>query len=102
MKDVLREKVKQVPEVRQTLLDSGDREIAEAVPFDNFWSLGLPKETASKTDPNHWPGSNILGRLWLEIREELRKQIDDGYIMKESRKDKRNLKEISSERRLYL
>ena len=50
--------------------------IVEAVPGDVFWSCGLDKEAAAKTDPDYYPGKNILGKILMKIRDELREEID--------------------------
>ena len=77
MKDIIKAKAEQVQEVKQTLIDSGDRLIVEAVPGDVYWSCGLDKEAASKTDPKHFPGQNMLGKLYMEIRAEYRKRDEN-------------------------
>ena len=81
MREVLREKVKQVPEVKKVLLETGDKLIAEAVPNQFSWSCGLSKEATRNTDPAKWPGKNRLGELWMELRSEIREKEgkDDGF-----------------------
>lgn len=61
MKEILRTKVEQHPYIRKKLLESGDREIIEDSPVDDFWGWGPNKN-----------GMNHLGKLWMEIREEMR------------------------------
>lgn len=61
MRDILRAKVAQHEYVRRKLLDTGDRELVEDSWRDSFWGWG--------PDGN---GLNILGKLWMEIRAELR------------------------------
>lgn len=61
MRDILRAKVQQHEYVRRKLLETGDRELIEDSWRDDFWGWG----------PNR-DGKNMLGRLWMEIREELR------------------------------
>ncbi len=61
MKDILREKVKQHSYVLKKLKDSGDRELVEDSWRDDFWGWGPEKD-----------GQNMLGKLWMEIREGLR------------------------------
>ena len=90
MKDIIKEKAMQVPEVKDFLLATGDRKIAEAVQSDQLWSCGLSKEAAKHTDPDKWPGQNILGELWMEVRDELRIQEGDGYTRATVRGQKRN------------
>lgn len=61
MADILRAKVVQHEYVRRKLLATGDRELIEDSWRDDFWGWG----------PNR-DGQNMLGKLWMEIRAELR------------------------------
>ncbi len=61
MKDILRAKASQHEYVRRKLLETGDRELIEDSWRDSFWGWGENKD-----------GQNMLGKLWMEIREEIR------------------------------
>lgn len=61
MRDILRAKALQHEYVRRKLLATGDRELIEDSWRDDFWGWG----------PNR-DGKNMLGKLWMEIRSELR------------------------------
>jgi ribA/ribD-fused uncharacterized protein len=61
MRDILRAKAQQHEYVRRKLLAAGDRELVENSWRDNYWGWG----------PNR-DGHNMLGKLWMEIRTELR------------------------------
>jgi ribA/ribD-fused uncharacterized protein len=61
MRDILRAKVEQHEYVRRKLLATGDRELVENSWRDNFWGWGPSRD-----------GLNMLGKLWMEIRAELR------------------------------
>lgn len=61
MRGILRAKAGQHEYVRRKLLATGDRELVENSWRDDFWGWG----------PNH-DGKNMLGKLWMEIRAELR------------------------------
>lgn len=63
MRKILWAKVRQHEYVKKKLLESGDRDLVENSWRDDFWGWG----------PNH-DGQNMLGKLWMEIRAELRKQ----------------------------
>lgn len=63
MKSILQEKVLQHPYVKKKLLESGDRILVEDSWRDDFWGWGPNKD-----------GKNMLGKLWMEVREEVRKQ----------------------------
>lgn len=61
MRDILRAKVSQHEYVRRKLLETGDRELVENSWRDDFWGWGPNKD-----------GQNQLGKLWMEIRSEIR------------------------------
>jgi ribA/ribD-fused uncharacterized protein len=61
MRQILRAKVAQHDYVQRKLLATGTRELVENSWRDDFWGWG----------PNQ-DGQNMLGRLWMELREELR------------------------------
>ena len=61
MRDILRAKAQQHEYVRRKLLATGDRELIENSWRDGYWGWG----------PNR-DGKNMLGRLWMEVRAELR------------------------------
>jgi ribA/ribD-fused uncharacterized protein len=61
MRLVIRAKALQHEYVRRKLLATGDRELVENSWRDDFWGWG----------PNR-NGENMLGRLWMELRSELR------------------------------
>ena len=61
MRSILLAKVGQHDYVRRKLLDTGDRELIEDSWRDDFWGWG----------PNR-DGQNMIGKLWMEIRTELR------------------------------
>lgn len=61
MRELLRFKVNQHEYVKRKLLSTGDRELIENSWRDGFWGWG----------PNQ-DGQNQLGKLWMEIRSELR------------------------------
>jgi ribA/ribD-fused uncharacterized protein len=64
MRDILRAKAEQHEYVRRKLLATGDRELVENSWRDAFWGWG----------PNR-DGRNQLGKLWMEIRGELRARV---------------------------
>lgn len=64
MHEILRAKVDQHEYVRRKLLETGDRELIENSWRDDFWGWGENRD-----------GKNALGKLWMEIRRELRAQI---------------------------
>jgi ribA/ribD-fused uncharacterized protein len=63
MRELLREKVEQHEYVRRKLLSTGNRELIEDSWRDDWWGWG----------PNR-DGQNMLGKLWMEIRDEWRRE----------------------------
>ncbi len=61
MREILRTKANQHEYIRYKLLQSDNRELIEDSWRDDFWGWGKNKD-----------GMNILGKLWMEIREELK------------------------------
>lgn len=70
MRRAVREKVKQHPEIKMILLETGDEEIIEDSPIDYYWGCGA-----------EGTGRNMLGKIWVEIREEIRKNESFEKIM---------------------
>lgn len=62
MRRILRSKVSQHEYVRRKLLATGERELVEDSWRDDVWGWGPDRK-----------GQNMLGRIWMEIRTELRK-----------------------------
>jgi ribA/ribD-fused uncharacterized protein len=61
MKTILEAKLYYNPQLKQELLNTGDAQLVEYSSKDYFWGCG-----ANRT------GRNELGKLWMEIRSELR------------------------------
>ncbi len=61
MRNILRAKAAQHEYVRRKLLATGDRELIEDSWRDDVWGWGPDRK-----------GRNMLGKLWMEIRAELR------------------------------
>ncbi len=63
-------KYSQNPELRQKLLNTGNKELAEASPIDLIWGIGLSeKEDESKLiNKSNWTGRNLLGESLMKVR----------------------------------
>ena len=64
MKKILLIKIKQYPEIFTTLINTGFRKIFYNSKYDFYWGLG------------DGTGSNELGKLWEEIREDIIRTMD--------------------------
>lgn len=60
----------------QTLFDAlmatEDKKICEASPYDRIWGLGVDEETAKKISESEWPGQNLLGKVLMKVRDDLK------------------------------
>lgn len=72
MKTALKAKFAQHPDLLAKLLDTGDRPLGEADPRGKYWGIGTSAETSKAKDPTRWPGQNVLGKLLMELRTELK------------------------------
>ncbi|MBO5521554.1 MAG: DUF1768 domain-containing protein [Eubacterium sp.] len=70
-----RAKYEQNPELKEALLKTGNSLLAEASPKDTIWGIGLDREAAIQTDPQNWPGQNLMGKILTELREEFRRSL---------------------------
>ena len=73
MKSVLCAMANSSPSFVQYLLKTGDKFLAEAT-RDTFWGAGLSPHMCRTTDPSHYPGSNHLGMMLMELRMEIIKE----------------------------
>ncbi|MFK4103503.1 NADAR family protein [Streptomyces sp. NPDC019531] len=60
------------PDLRQFLLNTGDRVLVEASPVDRVWGIGLAADDEAASDPARWRGPNLLGFALMETRARLR------------------------------
>lgn len=67
-------KFEQNADLRERLLATGDRIIAEASPTDTIWGIGLTNGDPRAKDPAQWRGKNWLGIALMQVRDELRRR----------------------------
>ena len=65
-------KFSQHPELQAFLLDTGDRVLVEASPYDRVWGIGLAQDHPHAEQPEKWRGENLLGFALMAVREQLR------------------------------
>ena len=61
-------KFAQNPLLRQHLLSTGNRVLAEASPVDRLWGIGLDATHPDAGFPSRWTGRNLLGKTSMEVR----------------------------------
>lgn len=64
-------KFSQHSELQEFLLQTGDRVLVEASPFDRIWGIGMAATTDGAENPAQWNGLNLLGFALMEVRDRL-------------------------------
>jgi ribA/ribD-fused uncharacterized protein len=67
-------KFTQHQDLRQRLLATGDKTLAEASPYDLVWGIGYAAEEDTALDPTQWRGQNLLGQALMSVRAALKTQ----------------------------
>ena len=71
MRDAVRAKFTQHPELRTKLLDTGKRPIGFADARDIYWGIGTSMDTDKAKTASKWRGLNKLGKILEELRSRL-------------------------------
>ena len=71
MKAALHKKFEQNPLLKTKLLSTRNKELVEANPKDTFWGAGISIHDQDKLEKGSYPGKNTLGKLMMEVRNEL-------------------------------
>jgi ribA/ribD-fused uncharacterized protein len=59
-------------DLKDWLLETGDRELVEASPFDRIWGVGYAEKDAER-NRGRW-GQNLLGKALMEVRKRVREE----------------------------
>jgi ribA/ribD-fused uncharacterized protein len=65
-------KFSQNPDLAKQLLDTGDRVLVEASPYDKIWGVGLGEDDPLILDKANWRGTNLLGIALMQVRKMLK------------------------------
>ncbi|MDY3763637.1 MAG: NADAR family protein [Candidatus Ventricola sp.] len=76
----VRAKFEQNKDILQVLLDTQDNVLAECSLIDKKWGIGVAIDNPDCSDPSKWNGKNYLGRILMEVRDELRRLSAAGKI----------------------
>ncbi|MOA26451.1 Swarming motility protein YbiA [compost metagenome] len=63
----------QNPKLMQFLLQTEDKILVEASPYDQIWGISMSSDDQSVNDPFKWKGENLLGFALMEVRDELKR-----------------------------
>lgn len=66
-------KFSQHPDLKERLLNTGSKILAEASPVDLIWGIGFAAKDDAALDPSQWRGQNLLGEVLMSVRVALRK-----------------------------
>ena len=65
-------KFTQHEDLRERLLTTGDKILAEASPYDLVWGIGFGAQDDRALDQTNWRGQNLLGQVLMLVRAALR------------------------------
>ncbi len=65
-------KFEQDERLKEYLLNTGDRVLVEASPYDKIWGVGLAKDDEKIANVYQWKGLNLLGFALMQVRDQLR------------------------------
>lgn len=69
-------KFKQNPAMLKCLLETEDRQIVEASPYDKIWGIGIGMHDERKYDKTQWDGDNLLGKAIMKVREQIKADLE--------------------------
>lgn len=76
----IRAKFEQNPNLLEMLLSTGEKVLAECSAKDTKWGIGTAIDDPNCNHPSQWNGTNYLGRILMEVRDELRHLSEVGKI----------------------
>lgn len=74
----VRAKFQQNRTLRTQLLDTGNRILVEASPTDGLWGIKMAADTPGIENPREWCGENLLGKVLMRVRADLRIWVQNG------------------------
>jgi len=69
-------KFAQNKELFKFLMETGDKILVEASPYDKIWGIGMKEDNPLIKNPENWQGENLLGFALMEVRDILRKDLN--------------------------
>lgn len=65
-------KFSQNSELKQFLLETENKILVEASPYDCIWGIGMRKGSEGICEPGSWKGQNLLGFAIMDARDRIR------------------------------
>jgi len=65
-------KFTQYEDLREQLMETGDRELVEASPYDRIWGIGMDVDHPDLENKAEWNGLNWLGEAITRVRETIK------------------------------
>lgn len=64
-------KFSQNEELYRFLIETKDKILVEASPYDKIWGIGIRKNTEGILEPSKWKGLNLLGFILMDVRNRI-------------------------------
>ena len=65
-------KYSQFDDYKAVLLSTGEKQLVEVIGKDTIWGIGLYANDPRVLDEKQWRGQNLLGKVLMRVREELK------------------------------
>lgn len=66
-------KFSQNKDLKEFILNTNERILVEASPYDSIWGIGMVASDENVNYPINWKGENLLGYVLMEVRDLLKK-----------------------------
>jgi ribA/ribD-fused uncharacterized protein len=70
-------KFTQNPKLLATLLETENKTLVEASPYDSIWGIGLDENAPGIENEENWKGENLLGYVLTDVRDNIRELLFD-------------------------
>lgn len=54
--------------LQKQLLDTGNKQLVEASPFDKIWGIKMGENDPGVENPKNWKGQNLLGKVLEDVK----------------------------------
>lgn len=59
--------------LKDFLLETGEKILVEASPYDTVWGIGMKEDNPDCMNPRLWKGENLLGFCLMKVRSSIQK-----------------------------